>query len=107
MLRLIRFLTALAACIGAAFAASLLAVHAFWVGGKISHSVHFARAADTVGSLVLIPSRLALLVLDAAIGTSTLLPEPRLLAAINGVIIGLAFYAWLQRKRPASTGRSN
>lgn len=99
MKRLARFLTTLTACIAASFAVSLLAVHAFWIGVKISHSVPFARTADSIGSLVLMPGRIALLVLDAMLGTSTVLPEPRILATINGVIVGLCLYALLQRVR--------
>lgn len=102
----IRFLTTLTACIGASFAVSLLAVHAFWIGAKLSHSVPLARTSHTIGSLILLPSRVTLLLLDAMVGSSTILPEPRLLAAINGVFLGVGICAWLQRGRSKSAPSS-
>src|SRR5450432_516944 len=99
MFRFPRFLATLLACIGLAFALSLFAVHAFWIGGKISHSVPFARASDAAGSFALLPARGALRMLDLLFDTSTTLPEPRFIAAINAVILGVCFCAWLRRHR--------
>jgi ABC-type amino acid transport system permease subunit len=99
MIRLPRFLATLIACIGVAFALSLLAVHAFWIGVKISHSVPFARASDAAGSFALLPAHGALRLLDLIFDTSTIVPEPRLVAGINAVIVGLCFCAWLRRHR--------
>ncbi len=89
----------LSACIAGSFAISILAVHAFYIGATLSHSVPFARATDATGSLFLAPAHAALFLLDAMLGASTTLPDPRLLAAINGVLVGLCLYCWLQRKR--------
>lgn len=93
----VKTLARIAACILASFVVSLLAVHAFWIGAKTAHSVPVARAFDSVGAIALLPARTTLRLLDAFLSTSTLLPDPLILAAINGALVGLMLYACLRK----------
>ena len=97
-------------CIAVGSAISWVSIYVFWFAIWIFHSVPAARAADAVGSFLLLPGRY---VFQWSGGNqSSIFYDPISFSGTNGLVLGLIFYSifraiWTRRTAKTENAHTN